>query len=79
LLVPNDLLDRVVPGRSPNHKGGVLMVETKRMNQTMYCDGCGSYVNPFVVQNGFDDRDVKIECPNCRHSWEVEFDPEPED
>jgi len=50
--------------------------QVMRLNQTVYCDGCGSNVNPYVLERKKDAEGGvvgKVECPNCQHTFNTEL------
>jgi uncharacterized Zn finger protein len=42
--------------------------QVMRLNSVVYCDGCGSSVNPYVLERK--PEESKLECPNCSHVWD---------
>lgn len=54
-----------------------------RLNRQEYCQGCGTMVNPYVVErkpetNWLSDPTVSVmiaslECPNCEYKWKQEY------
>jgi hypothetical protein len=53
------------------------MPEVMRLNRTVYCDGCGTMVNPYIVERKLG-KDLELdkqndsytlECPSCEHTW----------
>jgi len=49
------------------------MMQVMRLNQMLYCDGCGTMVNPYVIERKPETNVAKVECPNCEHSWKEEL------
>ena len=52
------------------------MKQVMRLNSVVYCDGCGSNVNPYVLLRQAQEEGgvlAKVECPNCRHTWNTEL------
>ena len=54
----------------------LIMPETMRLNHTVACDGCGTNVNPYVLEQKWDKPKltVHLECPTCKHDWWTELE-----
>lgn len=45
------------------------MKAVKRLNQTIECNGCHTYVNPYVIEEK--STYIEVECPTCEQKMQI--------